>query len=226
VQDSSKVAASQILNREGLKEVLDAPCGAGWLRDRLKSDVEIDGIDLYAQPRPGYRQVISHNLDHGLPESLPRYDAVVSCEGLEHFANPELFLRHAKRCLKPNGLLMITTPNIWYPASRLQFFARGFFPGFPCLTGRIEPGSHMHIMPWSYPQLYLYLKLSGYRDIQLHDEKLSAAKRWIEKLLALPQKIYCQRKANKSRGEVREFWETAMRPASLYGRHLIVTARI
>lgn len=226
MQESSKVVASEIIHQFRPKTILDAPSGGGWLTQRLQYAAEVDGIDLFADSGSGYRRVIKHDLDYGLPSDLPKYDAVVCCEGIEHFANPDLFLKSARERLQPNGLLLVTTPNVWYPAARLQYLLRGFFPGFPCLIGKIERGTHMHIMPWSYPHLYLYLKLNGFRDIQLHEEPLSRAKHWGERLLALPQKVYCRSKMKKSEGETRQFWETAMSAPSLYGRHLIVSARL
>lgn len=225
MQQSSKKVTSAIINQIKPKTILDVPCGGGWLLHSLNYSAQVDGIDLYDVPKGSYRNIVAADLDHGIPKELPTYDCICSCEGIEHFGNPELFLRTAKEHLSPNGTLVITTPNIWYPAARLQFALRGFFPGFPCLTGRINKGSHMHIMPWSYPQLYLYLKLTGYTNIKLHHEPLSSAKHLLEKVLAIPQKVYCRSKARKSEGETKEFWQVAGSSASVHGRHLIVTAQ-
>jgi SAM-dependent methyltransferase len=206
--------------------LLDAPCGDGWLKIRLSFDVEVDGIDLYTDSSPGYRTVLQADLDAGIPSHLPMYDAVLCCEGLEHFGNPLLFLKSAHHRLRKDGLLVISTPNIWYPAARLQYLIRGFFPSFPCLVGRIIRGSHMHITPWSFPQLYLYLILAGFADIQLHEEPLSKAKHSWEKIVALPQIIYCRRRMKKIQTkEESDFWHATLADGSLFGRHLIVTAR-
>ncbi len=123
------------------------------------------------------------------------------------------------------GLLIVTTPNIWYPAARLQYLMRGFFPSFPCLIGKIARGSHMHIMPWSFPHLYLYLKLAGFTDIQLHEEELSRPKHFWERLFALPQALYCRHRLKKARDpDEIDFWRQAGSGPSLFGRHIIVTA--
>jgi len=224
VQESSKKVVAAILNNKKPKTILDAPCGKGWLQQRLEYKADVDGIDLYDDPAGGYRTFSKVDLDEGIPESLPRYDSIVSCEGIEHIGNPALFLKTARQHLAPGGLLIITTPNVWYPEARLQYFLRGFFPGFPCRIGGIELGAHLHITPWSYPQLYLFLQLHGYRDIEIHQEPLSSNKHLFERLLALPQRLYCRSKINNSQGQVREFWKAAASSPSLYGRHLIVTA--
>jgi len=224
MRDSSKEVVLEILNRSKPKTILDAPCGKGWLADKLTYTATIDGIDLFEQDPKQYRVFRKHDLDYGLPDDLPKYDAVISCEGIEHFGNPDLFLKTAHDRLASNGMLLVTTPNVWYPAARMQYLLRGFFPSFPCLTGKISRGTHMHIMPWSFPQLYLYLKLNHFENIKLHWQPLSKPKHSIEKVLALPQKLYCKNKAKKSNGETKQFWETTMSEASLYGRNLIVTA--
>jgi len=214
-----------LLRERGARAVLDAPSGSGWLRAMLPDSVDIDGLDLYdAQPN-GYRDFRAADLDRGLPDDLPVYDAVVSCEGLEHIGNPELFLRSAAARLKPSGLIIITTPNTWHSAARLQYLMRGFFPGFPPLAGRIVRGTHMHIMPWSFPQLYLYLALAGFSEITLHDLDEPKPRRAWERLFGPLARAYCNSRLRKSAGdEERRFWKQAASLQSIYGRRLVVSA--
>jgi 2-polyprenyl-6-hydroxyphenyl methylase/3-demethylubiquinone-9 3-methyltransferase len=51
----------------------------------------------------------------GSAESLPlqneTFDVVVASEILEHIAFPEKLIRETKRCLRPGGYIIITTPN-------------------------------------------------------------------------------------------------------------------
>ena len=157
MQDSSKQALLKHLSGRIFKTVLDAPSGGGWLPEALGLDVKVDGIDLYVDQAPGYHNFWKHDLDEGLPKECGGYDLICCCEGLEHVGNPLLLLRRFHRSLNENGILIITTPNIWYPQARLQYLLRGFFPSFPALAGKVEPGTHMHITPWSYPQLYVFL---------------------------------------------------------------------
>jgi SAM-dependent methyltransferase len=213
-----------ILERRKPSSVLDAPCGNGWLRSVVSPQVEIDGIDLYDAAPAGYRQFRIADLDFGFPDDMTTYDAVVSCEGIEHVGNPELFLRSAAARLKPGGIVIITTPNTWHPAARVQYFLRGFFPGFPAMAGRIEKGTHMHIMPWSFAQLHLYLTLTGFTDIILHELDERKPRHAWEWPLALPQKSYCAGRLAKSKTEdERHFWRQAGSPQSIYGRRLVVS---
>lgn len=209
------------------RSILDLPSGQGWLPAQIGlPDVEIDGIDLYESQPAGYGNFLQRDLEDGVPDELGRYDMIVSCEGIEHIANPGLFLKSARRHLNPGGTIVVTTPNTWHPAARLKYFQRGFFPGFPSLAGKIEPGTHMHIMPWSWPQLYLHLKLAGFANIELHPCIETERTHLFEKLLAWPMKSYCRRNAKKAKtSEERQYWITAAEPGSLYARRLVVSGR-
>ena len=214
-----------ILEKLKPQTILDIPSGEGVLLRELTFDVEIDGVDLYELKPEGYRGFQQFDMDNGLPKDLPLYDAIVSCEGLEHLGNPLLFLENIKSHLNIKGVLIISTPNIWSPSSKLKFLMRGFFPSFPNLAGKIIKGSHMHIMPWSYPSLYLFLKLAGFDEIRLHSVKEKKPKHLFERFFGWPQTIYCNKNArDAASSEVREYWTDAGSLQSVYGRHLVVSA--
>lgn len=225
---SSQKAVLAWLKKKKFRFVLDAPSGDGWLVEGLRAqgqEAAFDGIDLYEESAVGYRKIWRFDLNEGLPDECGLYDLVCCCEGIEHVGNPLLLFQAFRRRLSSSGLLVVTTPNVWYPQARLQYLARGFFPSFPCLVGKIAHGSHMHIMPWSWPQLHLYLKLSGFDRIKIVPETLSAAKHLHEKILAMPARHYARRNARKAKTEEqRSFWEIAASDAALLGRHLIVVA--
>ena len=217
----------EIVRKAGAKSVLDLPSGHGWLRAQLPdTSVSIDGIDLYEAKPEGYRNFLNHDLDLAWPGSLAQYDAVVSCEGLEHISSPGLFFSSARDHLNPGGTLVITTPNTWHMASRLKYLTRGFFPGFPSLAGKIKKGSHMHIMPWSWPHLYLHLSLAGFEQIELYpcfgDDRTSIIDRAFASILRSNPK----KKARKaSTEEERRYWEIAASDASMLSRRLVVSAK-
>ncbi|MBF0447407.1 MAG: class I SAM-dependent methyltransferase [Magnetococcales bacterium] len=207
--------------------ILDAPSGSGWLGNSLDRACEIDGLDLYTQHRPPYGRFANGNLDEGIPDDFPTYDCIVSCEGIEHLLTPALFMRHAKNHLNPGGTIILTTPNVWYPGAKLQYFLRGFFPSFPNLVDQIKPGSHMHVTPWSFPQLYLVLRLLGFENITLHPTDVPAPKHFYERILGLPHALYCRSKLRQAQTpESRDFWQMAGSPASLYARGLVVSATV
>jgi len=222
-----KPVVSQILNANKPGTILDAPSGNGWLGQSLTYDsFSIDGIDLWESKPSRYRNFYVQNLDEGLKDDLPAYQAIITCEGIEHIGNPELFIRSIFNHLDENGLVVITTPNIWYPESRLQYFIRGFFPSFPCLVSKIKRGTHMHVMPWSFAQLYLYLKLCGFEDITLHKTPERKPKHVFEWIVGILPSLYCISKKLKAKtNEQKSFWGFACSKESLYGRQLVVSAK-
>ena len=215
---------SQHVREKAPRTLLDAPCGGGWIVRHVPAGCEVDGVDLFGAPPAGYRSFQTPDLDEGLPDTLGRYDAIICCEGLEHLGNPALFLRSLHRHLEPGGLLVITTPNTWFPAARLQFLLRGFFPSFPSLVGKIRRGTHMHIMPWSFPQLFMYLRLAGFETIRLHEVDEPKPKHLYEWLLGLPQLLYCAYRRRRALSEeARHYWRNAGSRQSIFGRRLVVS---
>lgn len=223
MQDSSKEAVKDFLRDKTFKTVLDVPSGGGWLLEALGDKAEVDGIDLYDDSAPGYRRFWKHDLDTGLPEDCGGYDLICCCEGIEHVGSPLLLLRDFHRALKDDGLLVVTTPNVWYPQARLQYWLRGFFPSFPPLADKVRPGAHMHITPWSFPQLYVFLKLAGFNTPEIVTEPMSRAKHLHEKIIGIPARMYCRGKLRKAKtAEEKDFWKGAASREALEGRHLIV----
>ncbi|HEX8009435.1 MAG TPA: class I SAM-dependent methyltransferase [Casimicrobiaceae bacterium] len=101
-------------------EVLDVACGAGYgsalLARRAKSVVGADvAADTLEHARASYAAV--PNLDFrqadcaALPFADASFDAVVSFETIEHIEAQESFLDEARRVLRPDGLLILSSPN-------------------------------------------------------------------------------------------------------------------
>ena len=100
------------------KDVLDVGCGYGYGGFILsKVSRRVVGIDKdkgainIAQER--YSQP---NIDFLLMDATDIklnncFDTIVSFENIEHIKNPESFLKKIPSLLKPNGLIIISTPN-------------------------------------------------------------------------------------------------------------------
>jgi SAM-dependent methyltransferase len=100
-------------------EVLDAGCGEGFGTVLLAETARrVIGIDYareaveaarasYAIPNLEFRQ-----LDVGaLPRLDLRFDLVTNFQVIEHLTDPAGFLRAVRSVLKPDGVLVLTTPN-------------------------------------------------------------------------------------------------------------------
>lgn len=160
----------------------------------------LDGLGLWEYPAEDltiYRDVREHDLDKPLPALGRKYDAVVCGEALHLLTNPGLVLAGFADSLKPGGSVIITTPNTWHARSRGQFFLRGFHSGFSPNYGK-KRGDYITYFPFSFPQLHLLLTHAGFSNVKLHEVAEPKPKRIVERLLALPGRIYCERKRREA----------------------------
>lgn len=99
--------------------VLDAACGEGYGSHLLAhSAARVDGVDI--DPQAVAHAKVRYATDHlrfhtasalELPFPDDRFDCVVSFETLEHLAEHDQLLREFRRVLKPDGFLIISSPD-------------------------------------------------------------------------------------------------------------------
>lgn len=97
-------------------------CGAtrGGLAERLSAEgAQCYGVDLYPRDIPGV-EVMTADLNAGLPQPNEPYDCVFAGELIEHLYDDERFLRECHRALRPGGLLALTTPNLVFLVNRFR----------------------------------------------------------------------------------------------------------
>ena len=126
-------------------EVLDLGCSNGLLaRPLLEKNVRVTGVDAGAGLKLASELADYYQRDLELPLELPYgrvFDYVVCADVVEHLKNRTQLLRGARRYLKPEGRLIISTPNIALWFYRLSL-----------LVGRFEYGprgvldeTHVHL---------------------------------------------------------------------------------
>ncbi len=102
------------------KTVLDAACGVGYGSQLLAKagakrvlgvDISEEAIQLAKSQFNGEKVSFEPADVTHLHVPNDSFDVAVSFETLEHIAKPEAFVKELKRVLKPNGLLIISTPN-------------------------------------------------------------------------------------------------------------------
>jgi glycosyltransferase involved in cell wall biosynthesis/SAM-dependent methyltransferase len=101
------------------KDVLDVASGEGYGSALLAQVAHsVVGVDIDAKSVQFAKQTYTrHNLSYmcGSATQMPVADAsmdvVVSFETIEHFAEHDGFLREIKRVLKPDGLLVVSSPD-------------------------------------------------------------------------------------------------------------------
>jgi SAM-dependent methyltransferase len=120
------------------KHVLDAGCGVGYgsaflgetARSVLGVDLSSEAID-YARARYGSGNVVFAVDDlKALGCVDGEFDVVVAFEVIEHLPQPERFVAEARRVLKPDGLLVVSTPRAAHGQEQPEnpFHEREFTP--------------------------------------------------------------------------------------------------
>lgn len=107
-----------------------------WLVDQFDEVVGVDIIQEHIadMKKAGYYAVNmnAEDLDVGV---LGTFNSVVAGEVIEHLDNPGRFLRGVGLCLKPDGVLVISTPNPFSPMfffMYLKNFPKSFNPEHTC----------------------------------------------------------------------------------------------
>lgn len=104
------------------REVLEVACGAGQglglLQRRAGRAVGVDytlGLLAMARAQYGSRVPLAQVDAHALPFRVASFDVVVLYEALYYLADPLVFLREARRVLRPGGHLLVCTVNREWP---------------------------------------------------------------------------------------------------------------
>jgi len=102
-------------------KVLDVGCGRGYFTKHfVVNGNKVLGIDYsknaieFAQNNFGNESLLFEVLDVvDLIEKKDEFDVVIANNLIEHIENPNAFLRECHRILKPDGFLIISTPNLY-----------------------------------------------------------------------------------------------------------------
>src|SRR3712207_4397526 len=140
--------------------VLEVGAGCGALALRLR-DAGLDVVPTDLDPPHEW----IHRLDLDRPEWTDEtrgpFDMVVCVETLEHVENPRQVPRSIRSLLREGDKLVVSTPNITHPHSRLKMFLRGS-PVFFGPTFYHEPG-HISMLPdWMLTE---HVRLAGFEQI-------------------------------------------------------------
>jgi 2-polyprenyl-6-hydroxyphenyl methylase/3-demethylubiquinone-9 3-methyltransferase len=108
------------------KTALDVGCGAGLLCEPLaRLGADVTGVDAAPENieaakshAAGVGLSVNYRAGEIASQGLGHYDLVTCMEVIEHVMDPAAFVHELVRHLKPDGLLLLSTPNRT-PASRV-----------------------------------------------------------------------------------------------------------
>jgi SAM-dependent methyltransferase len=184
--------------------VLDVGCGSGDLGLELKKQFSVEsyGIELnetaiqYANER-GVKSILA-DLDEVWPYQNEFFDVVTGTEIIEHIVNPDHFILEAKRVLKLNGLLVLTTPNMtaWFNRALFLFGYQPFFTEVSTIDKTLGLGFTRKLTPNREPVGHIRcFTLKAIREIlELHGFDVVLVKgnttRCLPKFMKLPDRLF------------------------------------
>ncbi len=147
--------------------VLDVGTGSGALAARLEDrGYRVLACDLNGSGYRGGAPFVEWDVaSASAPPSIEQgsLDGICAIEILEHVENPSQALRNLFALLKPGGSIVVSTPNLTHPRSRVKFLLRGA----PAYFGRAEffDSGHRTLLPdW---MLELMLQEAGFEGVAI-----------------------------------------------------------
>jgi 2-polyprenyl-3-methyl-5-hydroxy-6-metoxy-1,4-benzoquinol methylase len=230
-KNTHNVVLRELLSRVSAGVVLDAPCGEGFLADRISdAGLEVIGLDIDT-PRAGRKfEFRRADLSATLPVSDCLVENVVSVEGIEHLERPFEFVRECRRVLRDGGLLIITTPNISSLRSRWRWFLTGFHNKCKYALDEAHPNPLHHINMLSYHKLRYMLHTNGFRIEKVTTNRVKPINWLYWPVVPL---IYAVSRLVIAAADEREIdrrlsleiLKEMMKPALLFGELMIIVAR-
>jgi cyclopropane fatty-acyl-phospholipid synthase-like methyltransferase len=142
--------------------ILEVGAGCGALALRLR-EAGFDVVPTDLDPPHDWIFPLDLDEPEWTEETRGPFDMVMCVETLEHVENPRQVLRSIRSVLRPGDRLLVSTPNITHPHSRLKMFLLGA----PYIFGPshyYQPG-HISILPdWMLTE---HVRLAGFEDIEV-----------------------------------------------------------
>lgn len=224
---------SNILANEPRGRLLDLGCGDGDYSIRAQEmgfEVTAGDLDNERFRYNGKIRFMNCDVTSTLPFKDGEFDVVVFLEIIEHLRNPYSVVRELCRILKPNGRLILSTPNILSLKSRIRFLFEGNYDYFrePPLDQIKNPKAkifNLHIVPYRYHELEFLLADGGFRVSKVYTSvREGYAWSFLEPILNVQALLRVRRSRRKGGPDYARIYDTIHSPEVLYGRHLIVKA--
>lgn len=133
--DVRNTRACELLDKEDGGSLLDVGASSLPIKNIISKKWDVTDLDLW-----GDKDCIIADINNGLPFENESFDAVHAGELIEHVIYPPTFLMEVRRILKPDGVLVLTTPNLFYWRNRLSMLR-----GEGNIIGAGDDYEHYHI---------------------------------------------------------------------------------
>ncbi len=222
------------LKQMGPGHVLDLPAGPGYMIRDLQA-LGFTGIageivqELHCFDDVTYASV---DMTRRFPFDDDSFDYVVSIEGIEHIADPFVFLAEVRRVLRPGGRLFLTTPNVGCLESRWRFLLSGFHQMEAGTIPLDTPNIHFeHINPMTLSQLFFACERGGLTVERLLTSRYRSGAKVINALLGplvrAQVRHECRRptESDQGRQSFARLEELLLSRENLLGVHTIIVAK-
>jgi 2-polyprenyl-3-methyl-5-hydroxy-6-metoxy-1,4-benzoquinol methylase len=216
-------------------KALDAPCGDGEVAIGLaKAGLEVSGIDIVDELPQEARAAMGGRFRVGdLTAKLPwpdaSFDLVLSIEGIEHLENAFAFVREAHRVCRPDGVLIVTTPNTISIRSRVRFLGSGFYLSDPRPMNEADRHPLHHVGLRTFSELHYILETSGFDifDVQAtHVKPISYAYGFLAPWMWMYTRVAFRKERDAGQRERNEkIREAQASGAVMLGENLMIVAR-
>ena len=177
-----KYAVLKLISTD-VKSVLDIGCGGGRMAFEISKkmanakvvgvDGDLEYIELAKKMYKSDNLTFIHaKIDEKLKFGENSFDLVIFIDVIEHLLNPAFVLKEIYSLLKPGGILIVSTDNV--------FYIRNFFKYILQSYGILKVKAHIwhnldrfyawnqHLYTWQMDTLYTLLKVSGFELISNH----------------------------------------------------------
>jgi len=226
-------AVLKILSDSPRAKLLDAGCGDGDYAKSLKDlgfDVTAGDIDSKRFKYSGSVNFQCIDITKKLPFADNSFDYCLFLEIVEHLTNPYQVLAELHRVIKPQGFLILSTPNILNLRSRFRYLFEGSYEYFrkPILEQAKNPREvifNLHIAPYRYHELEYLLYKTGFNASKIFSSVYEGRElSFLLPIIRLQTWLKECRSASKSGPDFRRLHKILLSKELLYGRHLIVKA--
>lgn len=162
------------LNTSKNLKLLDLGCGQGHFTDKINKEFQnydVCGLD-YSITAIDYANSNFKNIDFIVanaynPPYVDEYFDIIVCNNIwEHVPDPLNLLQAISRILKPNGLLIISTPNRYRLGNLLR----------ACLGKKVVFLSKSHVTEYTIGQIIEQFKFGGYKINKIYSPSIKESK--------------------------------------------------